>query len=119
MDSYCEMLSHLKVILEVGNYRFWKARMKATIKGIYHMAWKAVESGWTAPVARGDDGKDVPKGEELWTDEENKMAKFNAIALTVIHWSVERKQFELIRGCEATKDAWNILQVHFEGTLKV
>ena len=93
--------------------------MKATIKGLDPLAWKAIESGLTTPVARGDDGKDVPKGEELWTDEENKMAKFNPRALTVIHCSVVRKQFKLIRGCEAAKDAWNILQIHFEGTLKV
>ena len=119
MDSYREMLSHSKVILEVGNYSFWKARMKARIKGIDPLAWKAVESGWTAPVARGDDGTYVPKGEELGTDEENKMANFNARALSVIHCSVARKQFELIQGCESAKDAWNILQVHFEGTLKV
>lgn len=47
------------------------------------------------------------------------MVKFNARALIVIHCSVARKQFELIQGCEAAKDAWDILQRHFEGTLKV
>lgn len=81
------------------------AGMKATIKSIDPLAWKAMESGWTSPVARGDDGKDVPKNEELWTDEENKMAKFNARALTVIHCSVARKKFELIQRCEAAKNA--------------
>ncbi|XP_056855389.1 uncharacterized protein LOC108838558, partial [Raphanus sativus] len=119
MDSYRELVISSKVILEVGNYGFWKARMKATIKGIDPLAWKAVESGWKSPVARAEDGTDVPKLEELWTDDENKMAKFNARALTVIHCSVARKQFELIQGCEAAKDAWDILQKHFEGTSKV
>lgn len=38
------------MILEVGNYGFWKARMETTIKGIDPLAWKAVESGWTSPV---------------------------------------------------------------------
>lgn len=78
-----------------------------------------MESGWTSPVARGDDGKYIPKKEELWTDEENKMAKFNARALTAIHCRDARKQFKLIQGCEAAKDAWDILQRHFKGTLKV
>lgn len=78
-----------------------------------------MESGWTSPVARGDDGKYIPKKEELWTYEENKMAKFNARALTAIHCSDARKQFKLIQGCEAAKDAWDILQRHFKGTLKV
>lgn len=49
--------------------------MKATIRGIVLLEWKAVDSGWKQPVTRGEDGTDVANYEELWTDDENKMAK--------------------------------------------
>lgn len=49
--------------------------MKATIRGIVLLEWKAVDSGWKQPVTRGEGGTDVANYEELWTDDENKMAK--------------------------------------------
>lgn len=93
--------------------------MKAKIKGINPLVWKVVGSGWKSLVARGEYGKYVAKAWELWADDENKMAKFNARSPTAIHCKVARKRFELIQGCEAAKNAWGILRRHFEGTLKV
>ena len=48
-----------------------------------------------------------------------KKSKYNAKALTAIHSNIGRNQFELIQGCETAKEAWDILQNHFEGTTKV
>ncbi|CAA7049981.1 unnamed protein product [Microthlaspi erraticum] len=35
------------------------------------------------------------------------------------HGSCSKKQFELIQGCTKSKEAWDILQIHFEGTSQV
>jgi len=48
-----------------------------------------------------------------------KKCKFNARALTTIHCNVGRKQFDLIQGCETAKEAWDIMQIHYEGIVKV
>ncbi|XP_010424168.2 PREDICTED: uncharacterized protein LOC104709216 [Camelina sativa] len=59
------------------------------------------------------------KPEADWTDEEQKRSKYNSRALSAIHCSVGKKQFELIQGCETAKEAWDILQIQYEGTTKV
>lgn len=74
-ETYQELVLNSIVILDAGNYGCWKAQMKATIRGIVLLEWKAVDSGWKQPVTRGEDGTDVANYEELWTDDENKMAK--------------------------------------------
>jgi len=48
-----------------------------------------------------------------------KKCKFNVRALTTIHCNVGTKQFDLIQECETAKEAWDILQINYEGTVKV
>ncbi|CAA7031655.1 unnamed protein product [Microthlaspi erraticum] len=59
----------------------------------------------------------VPR--ERWTTAQRDEYKFNARALAQIHGSCSKKQFELIQGCTKSKEAWDILQIHFEGTSQV
>lgn len=93
--------------------------MKSVIRGIDIFAWKTVLEKWVEPKIKDEAGTLTVKPEKDWTDDELKKAKYNARALTAIHCSVERKQFELIQGCETAKEAWDILQTHFEGTSRV
>ncbi|KFK24070.1 hypothetical protein AALP_AAs74702U000100, partial [Arabis alpina] len=108
-----------KVILDSGNYGFWKSRMKVIIGGIDVMAWRAVLVQWTAPIVVDADGVSSLKPEDTWTEDELKKAKFNSRALSAIHCSVTKKTFELIQGCETAEETWDLLQLHFEGTQKV
>lgn len=119
MESYQELVNNAKVVLDDGNYSFWKSRIKSVIRGIDVFAWKTVLEKWEEPITTYKNGGSIVKPEKDWTDEELKKAKFNARALTAIHCSVGRKQFELIQGCETAKEAWDILQIHYEGTTKV
>ncbi|CAA7028211.1 unnamed protein product [Microthlaspi erraticum] len=59
----------------------------------------------------------VPR--ERWTTAQRDDYKFNARALAQINGSCSKKQFELIQGCTTSKEAWDILQIHFEGTSQV
>ncbi|KAG7584165.1 GAG-pre-integrase domain [Arabidopsis suecica] len=119
MESYQELLKNAKVVLDDCNYGFWKSRIKSVIKGIDVLAWKAVLEEWKEPQIKNEDGSFTVKPEADWTEDEKKKSKFNARALTAIHCSVGRKQFDLIQGCETAKEAWDILQIHYEGTAKV
>ncbi|XP_010462971.1 PREDICTED: uncharacterized protein LOC104743608 [Camelina sativa] len=119
MESYGDLLNTNKVILDDGNYGFWKSRMKSIIGGIDRLAWKAVLEKWEEPTIKDEKGSGIAKPEEDWTEDEMKKSKYNSRALTAIHCSVGRKQFELIQGCETVKEAWDILQVQYEGTTKV
>ncbi|XP_048622689.1 uncharacterized protein LOC106404430 [Brassica napus] len=119
MENYHELVSSTKVILDGSNYGLWKSRMRSIILGIDAMAWKSVTTGWSEPKAKDENGVESNKEEELWTETELKMAKFNSRALSAIHASVTKKHFELIQGCETAKEALEILQTHFEGTSKV
>ncbi|KFK22608.1 hypothetical protein AALP_AAs44922U000100, partial [Arabis alpina] len=118
MESYQDLVNSSKVILDSGNYGFWKSRMKVIIGGIDVMAWRAVLVQWTSPTVVDADGVSSLKPEDTWTKDELKKAKFNSRALSAIHCSVTKKTFELIQGCETAKEAWDLLQLHFEGTQK-
>ncbi|XP_024010337.1 paramyosin-like [Eutrema salsugineum] len=119
MESYKEMVNNSRIILDDGNYRFWKARIRSMIKGIDPLAWKAVTDKWEEPLVADANGVFHPKPEESWTEEESKRAKYNSRALTTIHTNISRKTFELIQGVETAKEAWDILQMQYEGTTKV
>lgn len=66
-----------------------------------------------------EEGEMVPKPKSQWTEKEKKMSKYNSRALAAIHCSLALKQFNLVQGCKTAKEAWDILQKHFEGTTKV
>ncbi|XP_010484727.1 PREDICTED: uncharacterized protein LOC104763000 [Camelina sativa] len=119
MESYRDLINNNKVVLDDGNYGFWKSRIKSIIGGIDRLAWKIVIEKWEEPTIKDESCNRIPKPESDWTDEEQKKPKFNSRALSAIHCSVGRKQFELIQRCETAKEAWDILQIHYEGTTKV
>ncbi|XP_010451604.1 PREDICTED: uncharacterized protein LOC104733749 [Camelina sativa] len=119
MESYGDLINNNKVVLADGNYGFWKLRIKSIIGGIDRLVRKTILEEWEEPTIKDETGKRKPKPEADWTEEEQKRSKYNSRALSVIHCSGGRKQFELIQGCETAKEAWDILQVHYEGTTKV
>ncbi|XP_010451301.1 PREDICTED: uncharacterized protein LOC104733421 [Camelina sativa] len=61
----------------------------------------------------------VPKHRKKWTVEEKAESKHNSQALSVIFKSLPRAIFNQVQGCEAAKEAWDILVVMFEGTSRV
>ncbi|XP_010501815.1 PREDICTED: uncharacterized protein LOC104779122 [Camelina sativa] len=95
MESYGDLINNNKVVLDDENYGFWKSRIKSIIVGIDRLAWKTVLEKWEEPTIKDESGKQIPK------------------------LDVGRKQFELIQGCETAKEAWDILQINYEGTTKV
>ncbi|XP_010446078.1 PREDICTED: uncharacterized protein LOC104728845 [Camelina sativa] len=82
-------------------------------------AWFAVEDGWTEPMVKNDKGESMLKPRKQWTAEEKAEAKHNSQAVSVIFNSLPLDQFNSVQGCVSAKEAWDILQVTFEGTSNV
>ncbi|XP_019094463.1 PREDICTED: uncharacterized protein LOC109129893 [Camelina sativa] len=100
-------------------FGFWKVSIKQAISSIDMEAWFAVEDGWSHPTEKNEKGDMVPKHRKKWTAEEKAESKHNSQALSVIFKSLPRDIFNQVQGCEAAKEAWDILVVTFEGTSRV
>jgi len=107
------------IMLEKGNYGHWKVKMRALIRGLGKEAWIATSVGWKAPVVKGENGEDVLKTEDQWTDAEEAKATANSRALSLIFNSVNQNQFKRIQNCESAKEAWDKLAKAYEGTSSV
>ncbi|CAM8982516.1 unnamed protein product [Rhodiola kirilowii] len=106
-------------LLEGSNYASWKPKMKSFLKSLDERAWKAVLTGWTKPTMENLIGEAVPKPEALWTEAEDKVSMGNSKAMNAIFSGVDENVMKLIINCEVAKEAWDILQMAYEGTDKV
>ncbi|KAI3462422.1 hypothetical protein Pfo_019085 [Paulownia fortunei] len=93
-------------LLEGSNYSYWKTRMRAFIKSVDEKAWKSVVFGWEHPIMENEKNGTL----------DNEFASCNFKALNAIFTAVDSNQFQLIATCETAKEAWDILQVAYEGT---
>ncbi|KAK2457508.1 putative mitochondrial protein [Trifolium repens] len=108
-------------LLDGTNYDYWKSRMAAFLKSIDSQVWRAILSGWEAPVVTDKDGNktNVLKAELEWTKEEQDLSTYNSKAINALFNGVDRSMFRLIKKCVVAKEAWDILETVHEGTSKV
>ncbi|KAK2453398.1 gag-protease polyprotein [Trifolium repens] len=108
-------------LLDGTNYDYWKSRMVAFLKSIDSQVWRAILSGWEAPVVTDKDGNktNVLKAELEWTKEEQELSTYNSKAINALFNGVDRSMFRLIKKCVVAKEAWDILETVHEGTSKV
>lgn len=85
-------------ILDGSNHEYWKARMVALIKCMDNKAWKSIVKGWEPPNVKDKDGliTNVPKAEEDWDDEDDKLAQGNSKSLNALFNGVDKSIFRLI-----------------------
>ena len=106
-------------MLDPEQYEHWKVKMKASLQSIDMDVWAAVEDGYEVSKTVDKDGIVVNKPIAKWTKHEKEMSRYNAKALCGIFTSAKKKHLDLIQGCKNAKEAWDILQLQFEGTEKV
>ncbi|CAM8994277.1 unnamed protein product [Rhodiola kirilowii] len=106
-------------LLEGSNYASCKPKMKSFLKSLDEWAWKAVLTRWTEPKMENLTGEAVPKPEALWTEADDKASMGNSKAMNAIFSGVDENVMKLIINCEVAKEAWDILQIAYEGTDKV
>ncbi|XP_075504434.1 uncharacterized protein LOC142541862 [Primulina tabacum] len=93
--------------------------MRMYIKSIEERAWQRVLDIWSPPRIVDTDGDNRVKPESAWSNDEIQASNFNSKALNAIFTSVDVNMFSLITNCISTKDAWDILQKHCEGSERV
>ena len=103
-------------LLNESNYPYWKVRMRAFIKSQDEKAWRAILTGWSQPTENDEKGNTQVKSELSWTTEDEKLSGYNNKALHAIFNGVGEGFIKLISSCESAKEAWEILQIQFEGT---
>ena len=92
-----------------SNYAFWKVRMRAFLCSIDEVVWDAVEIGWTRPEA----------AKSTWDKAALVMPNANSKALNAIFYGVSHDEFHRISHITIAKEAWQILEITYEGTKKV
>ena len=85
------------------------------IKSMDELAWKVVITYWSPPSKEDESGKAVPKSELEWSIEEEKQSFNNWKTLNAIFNGVTPTHFKSISAIELAKEAWDILQIEFEG----
>ncbi|GAA0184968.1 hypothetical protein LIER_32256 [Lithospermum erythrorhizon] len=107
-------------LLDGKNDPYWKARMTAFLKFVDTKTRKAVLTGWNPPTqATVEGGGRVVKEKKDWTLAEDELALGNSKALNSIFNVVDPSVFKLIRKFIVAKEAWDILQITYEGTAKI
>ncbi|CAM8877569.1 unnamed protein product [Rhodiola kirilowii] len=73
-------------LLEGNKYGYWRMRMKAFLKSLDDMVWKAIEK-------------------DKWTEEQRKAEVGNAKVMNAIFPAVDGKNFKMISKCKIAKTA--------------
>ena len=92
-----------------NNYAFWKVRMRAFLCSIDDTVWDAVEVGWTRLKAT----------KSKWDKAALVATNANSKVLNAIFCGVSPNEFHRISHIIVAKEAWEILEITYEGTKKV
>ncbi|KAG9444825.1 hypothetical protein H6P81_016165 [Aristolochia fimbriata] len=92
--------------------------MTAYIKSIDEDVWLTVLEGWSRPTVVLE-GKTLDKPQKNWTDEEKKSNNLNSKAFKYIFCGVSLEEFSRMSAIASTKEAWESLKIHYEGTASV
>ncbi|XP_051149296.1 uncharacterized protein LOC127264013 [Andrographis paniculata] len=105
------------------SYRSWKNKMEAFLMLQGEDVSEAVESAWSHPMKtiQNEDNTVtlVKKPKREWTLNEKAAAIANSKALFSIFNAVDETQAKLISNCKVAKEAWDILENAFEGSVQV
>ncbi|CAL9029085.1 unnamed protein product [Prunus brigantina] len=132
MDRAAGSISH-PPYFDGENYAAWKAKMKAFLWSLDACVWNTVVFGYSPPTktiinkskTMSDEGKGdgdvvteevVFKPHEEWTLAEQTHSMNNQKGLNALFTALSPDQFSNISNCETSKEAWDILQVTYEGT---
>ena len=92
-----------------NNYAFWKVRMRAFLCSIDDTVWDVVKAGWTRPEA----------AKSIWDKAALAVANTNSKVLNAIFCGVSPDEFHRISHITIAKEAWEILEITYEGMKKV
>ena len=92
-----------------SNYAFWKVHMRAFLCSIDESVWDAIKIGWTRPE----------EAKSTWDKATLAASNATSKALNAIFCGVSPDEFHRISHITVAKEAWEILEITYEGTKKV
>ena len=99
----------IKAYVHGSNYAFWKVQMRAFLYSIDESVWDAVDVSWTRPE----------EAKSTWDKAALTASNANSKALNTIFCDVSPDEFHRISHMTIAKEAWQILEIMYEGTKKV
>ncbi|XP_024171720.1 uncharacterized protein LOC112177689 [Rosa chinensis] len=107
------------------DYSQWKIMMRAFLYSQDKNMWNVVESGWEHPT-KSEESKKVEgsfarilKPRKEWTEEEVRNRNCDFKARNSLFTALSKKERMRISHCDTAKEAWDLLQVTYEGNKKV
>nr|AFP55554.1 gag-pol polyprotein [Rosa rugosa] len=107
------------------DYSQWKIMMRAFLYSQDENMWNIVEIGWEHPTMAEDSKKEevvsarIPKPRKEWTKEEVRDRNCDFKARNSLFTALSKKERMRISHCDTAKQAWDLLQVTYEGNKKV
>jgi len=89
--------------------------MKIFVESLDRGIWDAIENGPFIPKFEKDDVF-IEKPLSQLTEVENKRAKFDCIAKSIITSALNSNEFFRVSQCASAKEMWDTLEVTHEGT---
>ncbi|XP_040370263.1 uncharacterized protein LOC112183342 isoform X4 [Rosa chinensis] len=108
------------------DYSQWKIMMRAFLYSQDENMWNIVEIGWEHPTKAEDSKKEadvsstrIPKPRKEWTEEEVRDRNCDFKARNSLFTALSKNERMRISHCDTAKQAWDLLQVTYEGNKKV
>ncbi|XP_062026455.1 uncharacterized protein LOC133742794 [Rosa rugosa] len=112
-------------LFDGDDYSQWKIMMRAFLYSQDENMWNIVEIGWEHPTKVEDSKKEevssarIPKPRKEWTKEEVCDRNCDFKARNSLFTALSKKERMRISHCDTAKQAWDLLQVTYEGNKKV
>ncbi|KAK2354182.1 gag-protease polyprotein [Trifolium repens] len=103
-------------IFNGDHFDYWKSSMCIHIYSFDGEVWNAIENGPFVPTITDPHGIVDNKPMAQWTEEEKKKVNYDANAQNILISSLGIDQFYHVSHCQSTKEMWDTLVTHFEGT---
>ncbi|XP_024190431.1 uncharacterized protein LOC112194422 [Rosa chinensis] len=103
-------------------YTQWKIYMKSYLFAQDEHAWNIVENGWKTPMvsSKGEGSSTtIPKPRNDWTEEEVHDLQADFKAKNSVFTALSERDKLRISQCDTAKQAWDLLQITYEGNKKV
>ncbi|XP_038989467.1 uncharacterized protein LOC120113034, partial [Phoenix dactylifera] len=100
------------------NYTYWKTRMRIFIQAQDYALWRVIVKGPQEP-SHMVNGIQVPKPEEDWNENDDRMAQLNSRAMNSLFCALDVNEFNRVSTCSSAKKIWDRLEVTHEGTNQV
>ena len=95
------------------NYLWWKSAMRSFLQSRDFNTWLLVVDGFTLP--KRENSETEFKRLVVFSNEEKALAKQNLDGLNAIIHDVSRDLQHHVSTCQTSKEAWDNLQIVFEG----